>query len=396
MTHHKPHRRIAHTPPAMLLLTALASSAFGLPVAKARAEPPDKTIDVEESQDGAHKGGVFTIGAGFNHFEGFIGTAGVSHGSLFGLQGLELSLDASISALAQRVEVEFGGTQDLVGPLFWSVRAHHDDLRLTEDHPLRALQTGAEARLGAALDRRWTLTGGYRFTHHQLTEGEEVLGGALGGLAAFAEDPRQSVSALWVQLEYRSEPAAGDTLFIEGLHLTGRLERAFEAIGSEVDFTRAEARATYGLPLFWGVHLKLDARAGAVRADSADQVPLMERFRLGVPHSFGGNWLLPTGPDLDVGGAHIPLGGTEAAAGSAQLHIPLIPSAGVFAFGGIEGGAVQDRLGGRADLDWNATAFGGLRWFSPIGPLSFGWGAPLGDGLLGQEPMFFFQVGGGL
>ncbi len=373
------------------LTLSILTLALALPASQAAAQDDQQdqahpSIKLEMS--GEPPAGVFSIGAGFDHHEQFIASAGLSHGRLFGAEGLSLALDASLSAMASRVDLNLGAAPDLIDPLFFELNAHSHDLLLSPDHPLSALRNGTLARVGLKLDRNTSISLGHRFDLDQVDDGGQAL---VGGPDFVRRDSAMTTSALSVRLDYLSNPDDEGPM-LDGLRLSAQIERTFEGLGSDSRFTRFEASAALGVPLSFGFHLQLNGRAGAIRAPSGADVPLLDRFKLGVAHGFGGDLLAPTGPTLDPGGANIPLGGTEAAVGNATLTIPLFPDVGLSLFGGVEAGAVRDPLDG-VGTDFNTSAFGGLRWLSPIGQLSFGFSAPIEGDMFQKEPAFYFMLG---
>ncbi|MCB2191237.1 MAG: BamA/TamA family outer membrane protein [Deltaproteobacteria bacterium] len=147
----------------------------------------------------------------------------------------------------------------------------------------------------------------------------------------------------------------------------GRLEveNALKAIGSEVEYIRAEAELRHVLPLPWeNWYLAGRAQAGVVYPlPGTDRVPLIRRFFPGGADSVRGYPYQLLGP-LDSSGK--PLGGESMAVGSLEVRFPIYDALGgvVFMDVGNAWEKVENTLG---SLRYT-TGFG-LRYNTPVGPI---------------------------
>ena len=147
----------------------------------------------------------------------------------------------------------------------------------------------------------------------------------------------------------------------------GRLEveTALKAVGSEVEFVRAEADLRHVVPLPWdNWYLAARAQAGMVYAlPGTDRVPLIRRFFPGGADSVRGYPYQLLGP-LDRGGK--PLGGASMALGSIEVRFPIWQALGGVVF--VDTGNAWERIEDTFGSLRYTTGFG-LRYNTPVGPL---------------------------
>ena len=147
----------------------------------------------------------------------------------------------------------------------------------------------------------------------------------------------------------------------------GRLEveNALGAIGSEVEFIRAEADMRHVLPLPWkNWYLAARAQVGVVWAlPGTDRVPLIRRFFPGGADSVRGYPYQLLGP-LDSSGK--PLGGASMAVGSVEARFPIYDALGGVVF--LDTGNAWERVEDTFGSLRYTTGFG-LRYNTPVGPI---------------------------
>ena len=387
--------RIHHSV-AWLLLLGLLHAAPALADDAAEATVSDGG-EAEEPTAEPYDGGYFAIGVGANTFERFIFNAELGHGSLFGVDDLRLRQRAEISGLTQHLDLLIAGGPDLSGPFLWEAGGLYEERLLTIHADLGERRYGGHAQLGYQPVRQLTLSLGSRTEQRELQEAA-LLDDAEGGLSQHATSPNKTLTSAWLQAEYRSRPDDLDPFMLRGLLLQGRLEQTVGIAGTDARFTRAEARIGYGLTLPGQLKVMVEGRAGSLMSDNPADVPFFDRYRLGGPYGFGGRYLTSAGQHLQLDPndptQNLALGGDSVVYGRVEAQLPVIPSVGLFVFGGVEGGGLQDQLADLSRVDWAASGYGGLRWLSPIGALSAGWGAPLNVPEPYREPIFLFQLGG--
>lgn len=338
--------------------------------------------------------GTFSIGAGYGTLEGFIGSARLANSRLFGAEGVKLSLDARLSAYRNDAQLLFGLDQGPFAPFFVELGAHHRGRTLSPGAmPVEGLDTGGHVKAGLELAPGLRLALGYRVSWLRLDQGSRLVDGGLilsrarlqqGGL----------LSAPFVELTYKTGPGRDpETALPLGFSLTARVQHSADWTGSDFNYSRLDLRAQYGLGLPLGMGLHTSLRAGALFGRPGE-IPLFARYRLGNPLS--GSTALPLlGPVHRPHGATYSLGGRGMVHSQISLHVPLVRRH-LYAVAGLEAGAVfSPDVPGQPAVSADMAGVLGLRWLSPIGPLSMGVGLPfnLGD-RRDADPRFMFMLGG--
>lgn len=169
----------------------------------------------------------------------------------------------------------------------------------------------------------------------------------------------------------------------------GTLEFASYALGSEVAYVRASGQSAWYFPVFRRNTFVLSGRGGFARPLRATvEVPIQKRFFLGgrtTVRGFKEESLGPIGPD----GA--PSGGDYMVNGNAELRVPLLYGFATALF--LDAGSVWLRQGPQARLDLRKSAGVGLRYVTPLGPISFdyAWKLDRRSGESGSE--WHFTIG---
>jgi outer membrane protein insertion porin family len=88
--------------------------------------------------------------------------------------------------------------------------------------------------------------------------------------------------------------------------------------------------------------------------------------------------------------AQRPFGGEQQLYYQAEFEFPLISEAGIKGVTFFDIGSAEDNF---VDYDFRSDVGFGFRWFSPIGPLRFEWGFPLGRREGESASNFQFAVG---
>jgi len=148
---------------------------------------------------------------------------------------------------------------------------------------------------------------------------------------------------------------------------SGSAEYASFALGSEVDYLRATAQSSWYFPLLRRNTFAVSARGGWARPlHTTVEVPIQKRFFLGgrtTVRGFKEESLGPRGPD----GA--PVGGDYMVNGNAEVRVPL--RYGFVAAAFLDAGSVWLRGNPAGRFDLRESAGLGLRYVTPIGPVSF-------------------------
>lgn len=186
-------------------------------------------------------------------------------------------------------------------------------------------------------------------------------------------------------LDFRDDPFNPT----RGSFNSGSLEFASSSFGSEVDYVKVTGQSSWYIPVFRRFTLVVSGRAGLVRPlGDTPEVPIQKRFFLGgrtTVRGFKEESLGPHGPD----GA--PTGGDYMVNGNAELRVPL--QYGFIAAVFLDTGSVWFQGDPTNGFDLRKSAGVGLRYVTPVGPISLDYGWKL-DRRQGESPSeWHFTIG---
>lgn len=334
----------------------------------------DLIVEVEEAQFFE-----FEFGAGYGTDTGIRGFVGAKERNLNG-RGRRLS------ALVSASQKERNYLADLREPWVFGnrwkweggVTASHLEAE-RESFSLR--KTGVVTSINKTIFERSSFSVQYELSQDDVFD---VTPGAVLSPEDQGSATISAVRALFV-LDFRDDPFNPK----QGSFNSGSGEIASSLLGSEVDYYRLAGQSSWYFPVFRRNAFVLSGRAGVVRplGDTAE-VPIQKRFFLGgrtTVRGFPEEKLGPLGPD----GA--PTGGEYMVNGNAELRIPLQYGFIVAFF--LDAGSVWFQGDPRYPFDLRESAGLGLRYLTPIGPVSldYGWKLDRREGESASE--WHFSIG---
>lgn len=170
---------------------------------------------------------------------------------------------------------------------------------------------------------------------------------------------------------------------------SGTVEMASVYLGSEVDYYKLAAQSSWYFPLFRRNTIAFSGRAGMIRpARNTVEVPIQKRFFLGGRTTVRGFTEESLGPRAADG---TPTGGDYMVNGNAEIRIPL--QYGFLFAGFLDAGSVWFPRSPENGFDLRESAGAGLRYLTPVGPLSLDYGWKL-DRRTGESPYeWHFTIG---
>lgn len=159
-----------------------------------------------------------------------------------------------------------------------------------------------------------------------------------------------------------SRPRSGQRLFVQ-------LSGTDELLGSDTAFLQLESRGKLILPLWSTARILARAEAGWTLREDFANLPFSVRYFAGGDDSVRGYDYKTLGPTDDTGQV---VGGAGKLVGSVEIDQRVLPDWSVAAF--IDTGNAFD--------DWNSLRLktgigGGIRWYSPLGPIRLDVAVPL-------------------
>ena len=348
-----------------------------LVTAKGRA--PDKldiNVEVKEKPTG-----TFSVGAGYSSLDGIIGQGSVQQANFLGL-GLKMTAAASFGSKSQTYNL------GLTDPYFldsrWTLGGDiYRNERQYLDYTRRA--TGGDIKAGYPISDTLSTFWLYKYEEKEIfDESEELLNNIKNG-AIIAPEATSTTSAVVGSItsnttDYRLDPSTGmmNTLSVE-----------FAGLGGTNRYLRYVTEHTLFHPVLWGVG-SVRGTLGYVQSLGGKEIPIDEKFYLGGISSLRGYSPRTVSPNKTtlvpvqspLGGfegnteSRVYLGGEVEAVANVEYTFPLLKEAGLkgvlFFDAGNAGTNFKDTFSNIL------TSYGGgIRWFSPIGPLRLEYGIPI-------------------
>lgn len=314
-------------------------------------------IDVTEKPTGA-----FSFGAGYSSVEKVFGMASIAQGNLFG-KGQVLSLKTQLGSVSNKYTLSF------TEPWLF-------DMPLSAGFDLYSWEynynTYSKDSKGAGIRFGYPV---YEFTKLYLNyafDDAVIKNIQIDAPDAIKEMEGNSVSSsITTALKYDSR----DKVFnpTEGAEHTISIQYA--GLGGDIGFTRYIAETGWYIPLFKGTVGLIHAKAGYISKNSGGNLPSYERFNLGGINSLRGfDWEDLSPKKLNSQGVLTDIGGNKFVQFNFEFLFPLIKEAGVMGVLFFDTGNVYDNNESVTLGNLRESVGGGIRWYSPMGPMRIEYG----------------------
>lgn len=325
----------------------------------------DVVVSVKEGQTGTLSGG-----AGFSSTDQFILMANVTQSNLFG-RGQVLSLNAEIGGTRQNFSLSFTEPWLFDIPLSAGFDVFNTE-RIYQDFTRRSL--GGAVRFGYEL--RQFVRGNVMYKYEDV-EVRDVSD--LASITLQAEEGKSAVSSLTFSVVHNT---LDNPMFpLKGWMNIGTAEFAGTVFGGTVDFVKFQVDTGVYIPVIWDTTIHLRARAGWGEGLGGDRLPVFERYFVGGISTVRGYEVRSLGPEVD----DVLIGGNKELIFNVEHIFPIAPSLKLRGLVFIDAGNAfsEDESIKFQNLRFSAGA--GIRWFSPMGPLTFVLGFPI-DREEGEDP----------
>jgi outer membrane protein insertion porin family len=306
--------------------------------------------------------GKFSIGGGYSTVDSLIFMGEVSENNLFG-RGHKVSVQANISGTSDEFKINFTeprlfDTKIQTSFSIYNWTKEYDDY--TKD------SEGAAFSLGYPLWEKWRMTVGLGYDDTRLSEvdldtaSQEIIDSmdyhvTNSTKVAFSRDTRDRLygasngSIHTISTKYAGGPLGGDN-----------------------SFTKVEASTSWYFPISENTTFHPKFSVGYIAGNSEGHLPVFEKFYLGglsTIRAFENGYISPYDPESgDL------IGGDKMWFSNFEYIFPLAKSQGLsgvlfYDIGNVFGTNQRWQL-----ENYKHSTGAGIRWMSPIGPLSLMWG----------------------
>jgi outer membrane protein insertion porin family len=321
--------------------------------------------------------GFFSIAGGFSSVETFIFAGQIQESNLFGY-GRNLSLSAQIGGVTRLFLLNYTDPHFLDSDWTLDVLGFQTD---REFQDFSRFSFGGSVTLGRRLLRDLTGRITYRLEHVDVDNVSE------DAFLLISETPRL-ISSVGVGFVWDTRNNVLDAT--SGNISRAIVEFAGGPFGGNTDFIRYTASTRFFFPFYLNTVFSVAARYGLIDfRNLGNELLVSERFFLGGPNDLRGYEFRRVGPRVPTDdGGFVIIGGVQEVFFTAEYIFPLIPQVG---FKGVVffdmGNAFNDGQNLSIDPRDLRKDYGfGIRWVSPLGPLRFEVGFPIGDTLPGEDP----------
>lgn len=321
--------------------------------------------------------GFFSIAGGFSSVETFIFAGQIQESNLFGY-GRNLSLSAQIGGVTRLFLLNYTDPHFLDSDWTLDVLGFQTD---REFQDFSRFSFGGSVTLGRRLLRDLTGRITYRLEHVDVDNVSE------DAFLLISETPRL-ISSVGIGFVWDTRNNVLDAT--SGNISRAIVEFAGGPFGGNTDFIRYTASTRFFFPFYLNTVFSVAARYGLIEfRNLGNELLVSERFFLGGPNDLRGYEFRRVGPRVPTDdGGFVIIGGVQEVFFTAEYIFPLIPQVG---FKGVVffdmGNAFNDGQNLSIDPRDLRKDYGfGIRWVSPLGPLRFEIGFPIGDTLPGEDP----------
>jgi outer membrane protein insertion porin family len=301
-----------------------------------------------------------SAGAGYSTADNFFLQGQVAERNLFG-RGQSLAFQAQLGSKSNRFSLKFTEPWLFDIPLSSTIEAYNwsrDYDEFTKD------STGGKLSLSYPV---WDYTRLYISYTYDDAEVTDVTDGAAESIKD--QEGKLVTSALSSTL--RRDTRDHTFLTTRGSDNSLTVDYAGGALGGDAGYLKGVLNSSWYFPLFWDCVGFLHGKTGYI-GETDGEVPIYERFYLGGINSirsFDSGDVSPRDPDT---GDRI--GGNKMVLFNAEFLFPLVEQQGIRGVLFFDAGNAYDDSENIQLDELKYAVGGGVRWYSPMGPLRLEWG----------------------
>ncbi len=323
-----------------------------------KGESPDRmNVDLKLKEKATKQ---ISAGAGFSTADQFFLQGQVAERNLFG-RGQSLSFQAQLGSVSNRYTLKFTEPWLFDIPLSATIESYNwsrDYDEFTKD------SIGGKLSLSYPV---WDYTRLYLSYTYDDAEVKDVSGSA----ATEIKDQEGTLVTSAMSSTLRRDSRDHTFLTTRGSDNSLMVDYAGGPLGGDSGYIKTVFNSSWYFPLFWDCVGFLHGKTGYI-GETDGEVPIFERFYLGGINSirsFGSGDVSPRDPETGdrIGGNKMVLFNTE-------FLFPIVKEQGIRGVLFFDAGNAYDD-GDNIDLgDLKYAIGGGIRWYSPMGPLRLEWG----------------------
>ncbi len=339
--------------------------------------------------------GSFSVGAGYSSEDAIFVTFRISQENFLG-RGQKLQTSASIGGTSTNFNISFTEPwlfdTRLSGSVnIYKTKQEYDDYSYDDydvDQYTRESQ-GLGLGFGFPIDKIDRFTRGSVRYAYDVSDIGDVPDSASWAWRDMAGKNTTSSITFGISRDTRDKP--WDTS--RGSINTFSFEFAGRCLGGDVQFDRIRASSGWFFPAFWKTVFCVRGSWAYVIERSGGKLPVYQKFRIGGLSSVRGFEAGSISPIDPHGGEYI--GGEKMMFYNFEYRVPVLKEQGITAFVFYDCGNVWEKRDNYSFSDIRKSAGGGIRWYSPMGPLLLAYGKNL-DPLDHEESgKWEFSIGGG-
>jgi outer membrane protein insertion porin family len=323
-----------------------------------KGESPDRmNVDLKLKEKATR---FISAGAGFSTADQFFLQGQIAERNLFG-RGQSLEFQAQLGSVSNRYTLKFTEPWLFDIPLSATIETYNwsrDYDEFTKD------SLGGKLSLSYPV---WDYTRLYLSYTYDDADVKDVSDGA----ATEIKDQEGTLVTSAVSTTLRRDSRDHTFLTSRGSDNSLMVDYAGGVLGGDSGFVKTVFNSSWYFPLFWDCVGFLHGKTGYI-VENGGEVPIYERFYLGGINSirsFGSGDVSPRDPET---GDRI--GGNKMVLFNAEFLFPLVKEQGIRGVLFFDAGNSYDN-GDSIDFgDLKYAVGGGIRWYSPMGPLRLEWG----------------------
>lgn len=309
--------------------------------------------------------GSFSAGAGYSSYDSVMGMVQVTERNLFGY-GQKLSVAAKLGGRSQQFDIDFTEPWFMGRPITAGVNVFKWEREYNE-YTKDSMGGSFRFLFPIGIDKDYTRgLVQYEYEDADVSEIDRDAATVIQDMAG-----RTVKSSITLGLQRDSRDHSFNTT--EGSMNRISYEWAGGFLGGDSAFSKIELRSGWYFSLFQDTVLHLRGQWGWVKGRSGGRLPLYEKFYLGGGDTVRGFEYADISPKDPVTGDAI--GGEKMMAYTIEYRVPLLKEQGIVGTLFFDTGNAYAEDESYSFGDMRRAVGGGIRWYSPFGPLriEYGW-----------------------